>query len=435
MRSQAPQGGRLAPDSQAPEHAILAVVLVLLIAVRLRLPVGLTPGLLAAAALLPVTLSVLPRARWMITFTALCVATAGWGLLLSLAVGEDGWSLSNAVTGSVRLLSIPLLAVSLVWARTIIGTRNVILLFALGSLASLPVVGINTDNAWKFSFSVPVALLALGLPRVYGHRLREFAILLALAATSVLNDSRSAAAAMLIAAALVISQRTMRSAPRRAGLVLVQLAAIALAGFFAVQAAALEGVLGENAQTRTADQVQQSGSVLLGGRPEIGASLALLRDTPWGFGPGTEVSYESLQVAKTGMAALGYEPNNRYVENYMFGNGYEVHSVIGDLGLWFGPLGLLTCVAILFVLVRGITVGIGAGAATGVQLYLALRALWDLPFSPFLSALATLPLALALCWPVRPSPRAGATTQTAPPPTLAGQRPIRPAAMMRRTIR
>ena len=41
------------------------------------------------------------------------------------------------------------------------------------------------------------------------------------------------------------------------------------------------------------------------------------------------------------MSALNYDPNNGYVEQYLFGQGYEVHSVLGDLWIHFGVAGAL----------------------------------------------------------------------------------------------
>ena len=38
----------------------------------------------------------------------------------------------------------------------------------------------------------------------------------------------------------------------------------------------------------------------------------------------------------------------------------------------------------------------GERVASGIMLYLAVRSVWDLPFSPLLSAMYTLPLALAV---------------------------------------
>src|SRR3712207_9122030 len=44
---------------------------------------------------------------------------------------------------------------------------------------------------------------------------------------------------------------------------------------------------------------------------------------------------------KAGMAQIGYQPNNGYVETYMFGGQFKLHSVIGDAWAYFGVAGIL----------------------------------------------------------------------------------------------
>lgn len=415
QRAVAASTGTAAASTSGAGHVWLAVVLVFIVALRVRLPLGLTPGLLVGTALLPVTIAVLPRARRLGATALLFLAAAVSGVLLTMYFAADGpWSPRNFVSGSVRLLSVPVTLICLMWARSVIGTRRMIQVFATGLLVSVLLVGINADNPWKFSFSVPLTLLVLSLSWIYRQRAREFVALLLLTLVSVLNDSRSAAAMMLIAAVLLVAQSRVRSTPRRMGAVLLQISLTATAGYLATQALIREGALGEAARARTEMQVQQSGSVLVGGRPEIGASFALIRENPLGFGPGTLVTYDNLLVAKSGMASLNYDPNNGYVESYMFGSGYEVHSVIGDLWLWFGPLGLAVAMVIAGAVLQGMASAISRGAATGALLYLALRTLWDLPFSPYPSALLTLALALAVCWPLQEA-------RSGPCPPVRGQ--------------
>ncbi|MTB88001.1 hypothetical protein H9L21_03295 [Aeromicrobium senzhongii] len=379
----------------------LAMALVLATALRLPLPLGVPLGFLVGVPLLPITATAMRRYRFVPLFVGMCAVAAVSGVLLTMQFSpEAGWDASILFANTVRVLSLAVGVVSLLWARTVVGLRTVVLVFGLGALANVAILGANPANVWKFSLSVPVILLALSGPWVFGNRNREFVVLIALTVVSALNDSRSAAAMLLIAAAIVLIQGgragTAGTARLRFVVVPVQLVVIAVAGYFAVQAAILEGALGEAARDRTVAQTTTAGSALLGGRPEIGATAALVDANPFGLGAGTLVSYDNLLLAKEGMRKIGYDPNNNYVEVYLFGNTYEVHSVLGNLWIQFGIAGLVTAALVGLILIHGLVVVSSERIARGVVVYLALRSLWDLPFSPFYTSAATLALALAV---------------------------------------
>ncbi len=171
--------------------------------------------------------------------------------------------------------------------------------------------------------------------------------------------------------------------------VATQLGVLALVVFLGMQTLVLDGYLGADAQQRTEMQIQTSGSVFTGGRPEMGAATALVAARPWGYGAGAVPNLEDLLTAKTGMARLNYDPNNGYVEKYLFGSGFEVHSVLGDQWIRFGLAGMLFAVVCVVVVWRGTLADLGRNAASALLLYLALSCAWDLLFSPFYSVSAT----------------------------------------------
>lgn len=172
-----------------------------------------------------------------------------------------------------------------------------------------------------------------------------------------------------------------------------------MGGYFLIQAALLDGALGEQAQARSVAQIERSGSLLTGGRPELGASIALLTARPWGYGSGVFPTGEQVQVAKQGMVALGYDPDNGYVNRYMFGNGFEVHSLTGDLWILFGVLGLAFAVVLAVAVGASLVIRLASGTASAVGAFLALRLMWDLAFSPIGSAALTLAVTLAVLLP------------------------------------
>lgn len=380
----------------------VACSVALIVGFRFRLPPDIPIGYLLGAALLPVTIGTWQKYRGARFITVLAVLAALSGLFLTAAAAARGGSdQSIAIIQTARVLGLALGMLALLWSRSVVGSRLTVMFFGVGTLLTLGVAGINYDNPWKFSFSVPVTLILMSLPWVYGQKRIEFAVLLGVGIVSVLSDSRSAAAMMLIAAGIVL---TRRSTPgeRVTGTVapvVVRFLVICVGGFYLLQAAALEGALGDGAQVRTAEQINQSGSLLTGGRPEIGASVALLTDRPLGYGAGALASPTEVLTAKNGMASLGYEPNNDYVELYLFGNGFEVHSLVGDLWVLFGPAGGVLAVVAVGWVVYGMVRGVARGAASGVLIYLALRTAWDLLFSPFPSVMLTIMLALAIALP------------------------------------
>lgn len=387
-----------------------ALIVVTLVAVRYRFSPDIPLAFLISLALLPVTLPYLSRHRWALPIAGLAVLAALSGALLAELRSEAAVSQSLQVVQSVRVLSLAVVLACLLWARSVLGTRVLVLTFGLGSLLSLGVTGLNADNIWKFSLSVPVTLIVLSLPWVWRQRVRQLGCLAALAALSALADSRSLAAMLVIAMAITLFERRPQDVaerPRRALTALVRLGVIAAAGYLVVQAAILEGMLGEAARDRTEMQIERSGNAIVGGRPEMGAAVALISERPLGYGSGVLVTYDERRTGKEGMWSIGYDPDNGYVDTYMFGNGHEVHSVLGNLWLQFGLPGAILALAVLVAVLYGAGRGVADASIAAVLLFLAVRSVWDFALSPFASAMLYLPLTLAVLLPLRePAPSA-----------------------------
>ncbi len=159
--------------------------------------------------------------------------------------------------------------------------------------------------------------------------------------------------------------------------VIALLATLGLVAYQGGEALILEGLLGSYTQQRTAAQVHAAGSLLLGARPEIGASLALMRHEPWGFGAGTTANSHDIAVAKTGMSQLNYDPNNGYVDTYMFGESIELHSIIGDLWALFGIVGLGLGAYLVVLLASGLAHRLGRRRPPAVVVFAAISSLWE----------------------------------------------------------
>lgn len=379
-----------------------AALVVLLLGFGLRVSTELQLTFVAAAVVLPVTWRhVREHLALALALGLACLAAIGGLLLTSVGAPDAYGDQALAQRNTFLIVGIGLALPALFWARTVIGARRVILLYGTANLLTLVVEGIDLENPWKFSLALPVSMVLLSLPGVYRRRAPELVVLVVLAAVSALNDARSATALLLVAAALTATQGARGRSRRSAAMTSFSLVSIGLAVFFAAQAAILDGALGEDARARTAQQIDSSGSVIAGGRPELGASISLIEHQPWGYGAGTLAFPDAVAWAKAGMASLGYDPDNGYVENYMFGYGFEVHSVLGDFWIWYGVPGAALAITLMVVVARGIIRQLAARSISAVACFIGLRVLWDFPFSPATTSIATLLLAVPVLLPAR----------------------------------
>jgi hypothetical protein len=280
------------------------------------------------------------------------------------------------------------------------------LLFGIGLILSVrPESASFIYNPWRFGYSIPITIVVLALIQRFGNRWLELLVVLVLSGVSALNDARSSFALLLVTAILVAWQIRpfRRGRPGSTIAVLVGIPVVAVIVYNLGQALILGGFLGESTRARSEAQVEASGSLILGGRPEISATLALMRDHWWGYGSGVIPSLADVMSAKTGLAAINYMPNNGYVESYMFGSGFELHSLFGDFWAHFGVVGLLLCGTIAVLVGRTVGQRMAIGSANAIVLYAAVKTLWNIPFSPLLSSIPLLVLAIGLGLMKRPA--------------------------------
>jgi len=368
------------------------------VAVRYQIAGGVSVALLVAIVFAPVWLGSLGRFRGMRAFMLLGAGAVLWGAVASLLDPERTFSSALFIIETSTFLAMLGAAGTLLWVRECVGSTWAVVAFAVGAFVNVALTGGNPVNLWKYSLSIPIALLSLALANHLGGRVAELVALLVLAAVSGLNDSRSFTAFLLLAAVIVIWQLAGPRPGHRArpGPVILGVGVLGLAIFNLVQALLLEGVLGSASQQRSQAQIDATGSLLTGGRPEMGASLALLLRQPWGYGSGSLPTSTDVWVAKSGMSELNYDPNNGYVEVFMFGGRFEVHSVLGDLWLRFGPPGAAVAIFICVYAVIAMATAISLRRADAVLALLTLLTIWDTLFSPFLTSYRTMALLIAL---------------------------------------
>ncbi len=307
---------------------------------------------------------------------------------------------------------------ALVWARRIIGPAGAAVAYGAGLVFAIPTHALDAGNLWKFNLSVPVIVTVLAVCMLLRSKWLEITAVLVLAVISALNDSRSAGSMLIIAAAILLWQLVAQRLTTRSSTVrtLAVFGFIAVIGYGALQAFILDGWFGQAALARSEAQINQSGSLILGGRPEIGASTELLASNPMGFGSGIIPNMQDINVAKTGMLRLNYDPNNGYVEKYMLGGGFEVHSMLGDFWLRFGVIGASFLMTLIVIIVAGTAYRVPRRRASALMIFLAIQCCWDLLFAPlFYTTISTLllewhsPCDLA-AGPMRQRPSSARTT-------------------------
>ncbi|WP_091229833.1 hypothetical protein [Microbacterium sp. 3J1] len=417
-------------EIRSPAAQAIALGVTALIAMRIDVQYTLTAGGAAALVLSPLWFGTAVRMPWARLLGILAIFAVASGAILTMVNSIDHTQLSyDLASRTVALLQLAAVVGFLVWAHRVTSLAKTSLAFAAGLAASIPLNISDDPNFWRFSLSVPLGVFVLALCSLTDRLTLTLAAIGGLAIIGLLNDSRSNSAFLLLTGVVLIWQRLSVTGSRRSrgwGGVLSLAAAGGLIAML-LQGAILEGYFGEVTQARTAEQIARGGSVVVGGRPEIAASVALITRYPWGLGSGIKATYDDIQAAKSSMAGIGYDPNNGYVERFMFGTGIEVHSVLGDFWIWYGLAGVAMIVAVLVLLVTAIKRGYVAGALTPLLVYLAIRAFWDIPFSPFDSALRLWPLTLSLAIGyasyVFARPRADLHVLSPPPTRRARPRP------------
>lgn len=399
--------GRDAPlEARAWVRGLAAACLVLL-GMRFTLPQSLQVGFVVALVMLPVWWAHLRRQHGGTLFVGLGLLATAAGLWLGVANAADHETDPTAVIpGTVFLVGTVFSVGLFVWGRDVLTSPRAALWFGIGlALGFTPDTTLFATNPWKFGFALPVTVILLALAARFGRRW-ELGALTVLIVVAALNDSRSAFGLLLLAALLVFAQIAIVRPHRRpsAVAVVLGLGGLGVAVYQLGQALILDGYLGVTTQARSLEQLRQSGSLILGGRPELAATVGLMEHHPWGFGTGSVPTPEDVQVAKEGMNAIGYQPNNGYVERFMFGGHVELHSVFGDLWAQSGIVGLLLVATAIIVLAVGVVRRLADGTASGLLLYAASQSVWNVFFAPFYTSFPTLVLALALAFLPRPEP-------------------------------
>lgn len=409
-----------------------ALAALFLVGLHRPLALGITTGLVAVVALLPLWIGVLRQVRAFAWLVALTGAGLLSGLLLARSsLADHGFTRFEALaTGLLVVTAIGTVGL-LLWARTVLRLPVAVpvLAVALGLLVDGVLRSPGSANAFKYELTVPITVVVLALLAARRHRavatVATVAALAVLALTNLAFDARSAAGFCVLAAGLATWQARPALLRRRGGWgrTALTLGLGAAGAYAAFSELLLSGLAGAEVQQRTATQIEQSGSLLLGGRPEWTATWALMKENPFGFGLGTVPSAADVTVAKEGMSVARIPTAEGYIENYLFAGRFELHSIVADLWSNLGPLGLLLGLAVAGILVQRLSVLLQRRQASALHCFLTLNALWALAFAPLPTDVLVVSLALGLLLPV---PATAASTPLPTDPEAPGR--LQPAA-------
>jgi hypothetical protein len=390
--------GRL--EQVSTSTRVIALVALFLAGLDQPLAAGTSTGLIVVAVLAPVWWPVLRRyvgARLVVALAALCLLT-GWWLTQLSRVDHSLDAHDGRATVLLILTCFGTMGL-LLWARLFLPRSLAAMSFGAGlALASLPTVTGGALNPWKFGLAIPAAFVTLGLCARTRSRVLPLAVLSILAAVSLLNDSRSYSGFCVLAAVLVVYQNRRGSGTsgwRRLGQVAF-LGGLVVSAYFLITSLLVQGYLGEELQLRTRAQIENSGSLIAGGRPEWSATLQLVQDHPLGYGIGVVPNSHDILVGKTGLDPLHIPTIDGYAEHYMFGGQFKLHSVAADLWSHFGASGVLLTLLIAVLLVNALTRALSSRTASALVGFVIALALWDLAFGPIYSNLRYITLALGL---------------------------------------
>ncbi|WP_375399269.1 hypothetical protein [uncultured Amnibacterium sp.] len=379
-----------------------ALITLFLLASRQFLGEGVTLGHVAALLTAPLWLPALKRTVGCVWIGIGCAVAAIASVWLTIAASADhAWTMNSLVADTVLIAGAGVAIGVLVWAREVLPLWLVGLVYGIGMLvAALTRSDPFGVNAWKFALAIPVAIIALSLAHRSGRRWVDIAVLVALGAVSAGLDSRSyfgefVIAALLVAWQLLPARRRRRGAAAR---VIGLFGVVAVAVYYAGTALLVSGLLGAHTAERSIDQIRRAGSIIAGGRPEMGGTAALFLSRPFGFGGGTQANNADVQTAKAGMARLHYDStNDSYVEHFLFGRSkIELHSSVGDLWAYAGFAGIAFGVILVVLLLVVVGHGIAGRTASGVVLFLVVDSLWNCFFNPLYGSTPILVLALGL---------------------------------------
>lgn len=337
-------------------------------------------------------------------FPVLFFALAKDGFLRIIWILAGAWSTAQVIsdwTHGTEMFSAPtfaglaaaLLATALKWITTEfnISPPAILLTVGIGWTCLEIVTGetISSSNPWKYGLATPIVVTIIAFAYFRKFRVRSIVLLLlALAAASLLFDSRFETGLLAITAvSLIVSTRQEQiKKPMRLRIVLLIAAAFGL--YLAYPSIALSGIIGDRALQQQLLYVSRGTNFLLGTRLEFPQMLFLVSQNPWlGIGSYAHISsgeaYAALGFLNSNVSPLN---NNevQYLLNPVEGYpGYNSHSSAMAAALFAGIWALPFWIFVIGGAITGIKRFLeGRAMAPALFVYMCGLTLWDAVFSP-----------------------------------------------------
>ncbi|SNR96788.1 hypothetical protein [Blastococcus mobilis] len=381
----------------------LAFAATTLIGFRYQLQPGLTTDIVATVLTLPLWISVVAAYKHIRPLIATGVIMVLASLLLSWDTAASQPVSWETASGVVRFAVFTIMSLGpLCWARTRIGVVGIALAYSAGAmLRGLLSSAVDIGLLWKYGLALPVAYLLLAVLVATRARMRTcMTTFCMLALVGVLNDYRSYTGICLLTALLLVvhrrqplHSRALHKPLRTAALI----TALAASVYYLFSAAAVGGLLGSDIQAVSKSQAGgDSIALILGGRPEWAATLSLMMNNPTGYGAGAVPTSIDLAWAKEGLSSTTLGIGGNYVNDYMFGGAFKLHSLIADFWVNFGLPGLAWTLALAAFFVMRLTRAPGDPARRAMVSFASIAGIWFLLFGPILSNLPDVIFLVAL---------------------------------------
>jgi len=379
---------------------LTAALIPALLSADLNIGHQMNTGMIASFALAPIWFPYFVKVPAGGVFVLSCIAFLGAGFLLTWVSESDHQVAKSLAVIAAMNFAVDLFAVgALFWSCRIIGVHATVGIYAfVWLLDSLATPASWADNPWKFGFVLPVSLLVFSLVDKLRYPALTILAAIGLGAFSILNDSRSVFTVFILTAITLTWQRFRAKTVREPSLAFFLAAVVVVGGgaYYTITRLLVSGLLGTGLKTRSEAQVEASGSLLLGGRPEWTVTIRLFQEHPWGFGLGTIPSPADFELGRQGFASIHLLAQENYLKHYVFDGSLHLHSIVADLWAAGGPAGILLVVVMLWILLTSLADELAHRTATATQTFLSLLALWHIGFSPSYSNLHKVTLALAV---------------------------------------
>ena len=374
--------GERDPYERATELLVYAVVLIA--GFDRKLAFGASAALPLAVVLMPLWLAELRTYAYARLVAGLTTLSVVAGLLLSeQAAADHGVSATGRVEAVALLLSGMSVFALILWARSVLPVHRVVALYGAGAVAAALLEG---RTSWKFDLAVPVTFVVLGLLERGRRRSVVVVAVVVLGILGVLDDGRSFFAICVLVAALTLWQMRPQDPEKRVHrwMPALFMGVVTFVVYLLSTALLTGGYLGAEAQERSTTQIETTGSLLVGGRPEWAATRELVKLRPLGYGPGVVPSWEDVQAGKAGLQSVNVElEQNRAA--YMFGGQFKLHSIAADLWVAYGLAGVALAAVMLVALVRCLSFSIAARELPTSVALAATLAAWFMLFGPIYS--------------------------------------------------